>query len=50
VTVRAATPIFGAATGVVYLVALWAAGHPIDGVLALAVMVSFSVVLLVVRG
>jgi Na+/H+ antiporter NhaD/arsenite permease-like protein len=44
-----ATPIFGAAMGVVYLAALSVAGHPVDGVLALAVMVSFSVVLLVAR-
>jgi peptidoglycan biosynthesis protein MviN/MurJ (putative lipid II flippase) len=43
------TPIFGAAMGVVYLVALSVAGHPVDGVIALAVMVSFSVVLLVAR-
>ena len=27
-----ATPIFGAATGVVYLAALSVAGHPVDGV------------------
>ncbi len=35
--------------GLVYLVALSVAGHPIDGVLALAVMVAFSAALLFAR-
>jgi hypothetical protein len=41
-----ATPIFGAAMGVVYLVAFLVAGNPVDGVLGFAVMVAFSAVLL----
>jgi peptidoglycan biosynthesis protein MviN/MurJ (putative lipid II flippase) len=44
-----ATPIFAAAMGVVYLVALSVAGDPVDGVLALAVMVAFGGALLVAR-
>ena len=44
-----ATPIFGAAMGVVYLVALSIAGEPVFGVLALAVMVAFSGALLLAR-
>jgi hypothetical protein len=41
-----ATPIFGAAMGVVYLVAFLVAGNPVDGVLGFAVMVAFSAALL----
>jgi hypothetical protein len=41
-----ATPIFGAAMGVVYLVAFLVAGNPVDGVIGFAVMVAFSAVLL----
>jgi hypothetical protein len=44
-----ATPIFGAAMGVVYLVALSVAGNPVDGLLAFAVMVAFSGGLLLAR-
>jgi hypothetical protein len=44
-----ATPIFGAAMGVVYLIALSAAGHVLDGVLALAIMLAFSGALLLAR-
>jgi hypothetical protein len=44
-----ATPIFGAAMGVVYLVALSVAGDPVDGVIAFAVMVAFSGALLLAR-
>ena len=44
-----ATPIFGAAMGVVYLVALSIAGQPVWGVLALAIMVAFSGALLLAR-
>ena len=44
-----ATPIFAAAMGVVYLVALSIAGDPVYGVLALAVMVAFSGALLLAR-
>jgi hypothetical protein len=36
------TPIFGVLTGVVYLIAFSIGGHPLDGVLGLAVMVAFS--------
>jgi len=44
-----ATPIFGAAMGVVYLVALSVAGELVWGVLALAIMVAFSGALLLAR-
>jgi len=44
-----ATPIFGVAMGVAYLVALSVAGQPVWGVLALAVMVAFSGALLLAR-
>src|SRR5689334_6695301 len=44
-----ATPIFGVAMGVVYLVALSVAGQPVWGVLALAIMVAFSGALLLAR-
>jgi hypothetical protein len=44
-----ATPIFGVLMGLVYLVALSVAGDPVDGVLALAVMVAFSAALLLAR-
>ena len=44
-----ATPIFGVAMGVVYLVALSVAGNPVSGVLAFAVMVAFSGGLLLAR-
>ena len=44
-----ATPIFGVAMGVVYLVALSVAGEPGYGVLALAIMVVFSGALLLAR-
>jgi Na+/H+ antiporter NhaD/arsenite permease-like protein len=44
-----ATPIFGVLMGLVYLVALSAAGRPVDGVLAFAVMVAFSAALLFAR-
>src|ERR1700719_3224325 len=44
-----ATPIFGVLMGVVYLVAFSVAGNLLDGVLALAVMVAFSVALLLAR-
>lgn len=44
-----ATPIFGAAMGVVYLIALSVAGHVLDGVLALAIMLAFSGALLLAR-
>jgi hypothetical protein len=44
-----ATPIFGVAMGVVYLVALSVAGDPVDGVIAFAVMVAFSGALLLAR-
>jgi peptidoglycan biosynthesis protein MviN/MurJ (putative lipid II flippase) len=44
-----ATPIFGAAMGVVYLVALSVAGSPVYGVIAFAVMVAFSGALLLAR-
>ncbi len=44
-----ATPILGAVIGVVYLVALSVAGHVLDGVLALAIMLAFSGVLLLAR-
>ena len=41
-----ATPIFGAAMGVVYLVAFLVAGNPVDGVFGFAVMIVFSAALL----
>jgi len=44
-----ATPIFGTAMGLVYLVALSIAGSPVWGVFALAVMVAFSGALLLAR-
>jgi len=44
-----ATPIFGVAMGLVYLVALSVAGQPVWGVLALAIMVAFSGALLLAR-
>jgi hypothetical protein len=44
-----ATPIFGAAMGVVYLVAFLVAGDPLDGVLGFAVMIAFSAALLLAR-
>jgi hypothetical protein len=44
-----ATPIFGVAMGVVYLVALSIAGSPVWGVLALAMMVAASGGLLLAR-
>ena len=44
-----ATPIFGVLMGVVYLVALSVAGNPVSGVLAFAVMVTFSGGLLLAR-
>jgi peptidoglycan biosynthesis protein MviN/MurJ (putative lipid II flippase) len=44
-----ATPIFGAAMGVVYLVALSVAGSPVYGVIAFGVMVAFSGALLLAR-
>jgi hypothetical protein len=44
-----ATPIFGVAMGVVYLVALCVAGQPVWGVIAFAMMVAFSGALLVAR-
>jgi Na+/H+ antiporter NhaD/arsenite permease-like protein len=44
-----ATPILGVLMGVVYLVAFSVAGHLLDGVFALAVMVAFSVALLLAR-
>ena len=44
-----ATPIFGVLMGVVYLVAFWAGGSLAYGVFGLAVMVAFSVLLLVAR-
>ena len=44
-----ATPIFGVAMGVVYLVALSIAGSPVWGMLALALMVAASGALLLAR-
>jgi Na+/H+ antiporter NhaD/arsenite permease-like protein len=43
------TPIFGVLMGVVYLVAFWAGGSLAYGLFGLAVMVAFSVLLLVAR-
>jgi hypothetical protein len=45
-----ATPIFGVLMGLVYLVAFWAGGHLLGGLIGLAVMVTFSGALLAVRG
>ena len=44
-----ATPIFGVLMGVVYLVAFWAGGSLTYGLFGLAVMVAFSLLLLVAR-
>jgi Na+/H+ antiporter NhaD/arsenite permease-like protein len=44
-----ATPIFGVLMGLVYLVAFWAGGSLAYGVFGLAVMVAFSLLLLVAR-
>ena len=44
-----ATPIFGVLMGVVYLVAFWAGGSLAYGLFGLAVMVAFSLLLLVAR-
>jgi hypothetical protein len=44
-----ATPIFGVLMGVVYLVALSVGGQPLFGVVALAIMVAFSLALLLAR-
>jgi hypothetical protein len=44
-----ATPIFGVIMGVVYLVAFWAGGSLAYGLFGLAVMVAFSLLLLVAR-
>ena len=43
------TPIFGVCIGVVYLAAFSVAGLPVNGLLAFAVMVAFSGVLLLAR-
>jgi Na+/H+ antiporter NhaD/arsenite permease-like protein len=44
-----ATPIFGVLMGLMYLVAFWAGGSLAYGVFGLAVMVAFSLLLLVAR-
>jgi hypothetical protein len=44
-----ATPVFGVLMGVVYLVAFWAGGSLAYGLFGLAVMVAFSLLLLVAR-
>ena len=44
-----ATPVFGVIMGVVYLVAFWAGGSLAYGLFGLAVMVAFSLLLLVAR-
>jgi hypothetical protein len=44
-----ATPIFGVLMGVVYLVALSVGGQPVFGVMAFAIMVAFSLALLLGR-